>query len=97
GIEFMLHADHTYEVHPWVEPLKTRERRGLGAELRILGLDPDQVEAAARKSGATIVLPTADKAHGWREVMVADPEGYVWAIGVKTFATVSSMGAPSDG
>ena len=34
GTEFMLHADHTYDVHPWVEPLKARERRGLGAELR---------------------------------------------------------------
>lgn len=83
GTEFMLHADHTYDVHPWVEPLKARERRGLGAELRILGVDPDEVESASREFGADIVHEAADKPHGWREVMVADPEGYIWAVGVK--------------
>ncbi len=24
----------------------------------------------------------ATKGHGWREVMVEDPDGYVWAVGV---------------
>ncbi len=84
GIEFMLHADHTYQDHPWVKPLKHRKLRGLGAELRLLGLNPDEVESSARNLGADIVQTTATKAHGWREVMISDPDGYVWAVGVKT-------------
>ena len=83
GVEFMLHADHTYEDHPWVEPLCARERRGLGAELRVLGVDPDEVEALARDNGAELIAPATDKPHGWRETVVQDPDGYVWAVGVK--------------
>ena len=84
GLEFMLHADHTYEVHPWVSPLKHRELRGLGAELHLMGLDPDEVETSARKLSIEIVQAATTKAHGWREVMVSDPDGYVWAVGIKT-------------
>jgi uncharacterized glyoxalase superfamily protein PhnB len=54
----------------------------LGAELRVMGIDPDGVEARAKSAGATIVQPAADYPHGWRDVMVADPDGYVWAVGV---------------
>jgi uncharacterized glyoxalase superfamily protein PhnB len=82
GVEFMLHADHTYDTHPWLEHLASGERRGLGAELRILGIDPDRVETRAREHGARIIQPAADMPHGWREVMVADPDGYVWVVGV---------------
>jgi uncharacterized glyoxalase superfamily protein PhnB len=81
GVDFMLHADHTYEEHPWHGRLAAGERRGLGAELRAFGLDPDAIEARGRENGATIVQPAADKPHGWREAMVADPDGYVWAVG----------------
>ena len=66
GLEFMLHADHTY-----------------GVELRLLGLDPDRVEALARHNGAVLIAPATDKPHGWRETMVQDPDGYIWAVGVK--------------
>ena len=48
GVEMMLHADHTYDKHPWHGPLTRGERRGLGAELRVFGLDPDAVEQRAR-------------------------------------------------
>ncbi|MEE9248633.1 MAG: VOC family protein [Dehalococcoidia bacterium] len=82
GVEFMLHADHTYDTHPWLEHLASGELRGLGAELRILGIDPDKAEARAREHAANIIQPATDKPHGWREVMVADPDGYVWAVGV---------------
>ena len=41
GVELMLHADHTYETHPWVGPLSQGHLRGLGAELRQFGIDPD--------------------------------------------------------
>ena len=81
GLEFMLHADHTYDDHPWYGRLVGSEGRGLGAELRLFGVSPDEVEARARANGATVVQPATDKAHGWREMMVADPDGYVWAIG----------------
>ena len=80
-LDFMLHADHTYDDHPWYGRLVGDEGRGLGAELRLFGVSPDEIEARARANGATVVQPTTDKAHGWRETMVADPDGYVWAIG----------------
>lgn len=82
GVEFMLHADHTYDTHPWLEHLVSGELRGLGSELRVLGIDPDKAEERAREYGASIIQPTYDKPHGWREVMVADPDGYVWAVGI---------------
>jgi uncharacterized glyoxalase superfamily protein PhnB len=82
GVALMLHADHTYDGHPWYPRLTSDERRGLGAELRLLGLDADAVEQRARAAGATIVVPSATKGHGWREVMIEDPDGYLWAVGV---------------
>ncbi len=84
GAELMLHADHTYEGHPWEQRLAQNEGRGLGAELRLLGVDPDAVEKRAREGGWAIIQPATTKAHGWREVMVEDPDGYVWAVGVPT-------------
>ena len=84
GLEFMLHADHTYDEHPWCGRLVGDEGRGLGAELRLFGVSPDEIESRARANGATVVQPATDKAHGWREMMVADPDGYVWAIGEPT-------------
>jgi len=56
--------------------------RGDGAELRFLGVDSDAIEARARSAGATILQPAKDYPHGWREVMLVDPDGYVWALGV---------------
>ena len=80
--EVMLHADHTHDEHPWHAQLIAGETRGLGAQLRLLGdLDPDEVERRATEAGATVVAPAADKGHGWREVLVRDPDGYEWAIG----------------
>ncbi len=81
GVEFMLHADHTYDGHPLYGRLIRQKERGMGAELRLLGVDPDAVEARARANGSTVVQPVSDKPHGWRDVMVADPDGYVWAVG----------------
>ena len=81
GVAIMLHADSTYAAHPWSEELRGDVRRGLGAELRVLGPDPDQVERAAVEAGGTVLQPAQDKPHGWRETIVADPEGYTWAVG----------------
>jgi uncharacterized glyoxalase superfamily protein PhnB len=91
NLEFMLHADHTYEEHPWCGPLQNGERRGLGAELRLLGLDPDVVEDHARAAHAVVVRPATTRGHGWREVMVEDADGYLWAVG-----TLSGEQAATD-
>jgi uncharacterized glyoxalase superfamily protein PhnB len=32
--------------------------------------------------GATILQPAADFPHGWRDVILEDPDGYIWAVGV---------------
>jgi predicted enzyme related to lactoylglutathione lyase len=80
-LDFMLHADHTFDDHPWHESLNADQERGLGAELRLLGFDADEVEARARQAGAALLQPATDKSHGWREVWVQDPDGYVWAVG----------------
>ena len=80
-VEVMLHADHTHDTHPWHADLIAGAKRGLGAQLRVLGIDPDDTERRAREAGAMISVPAADKGHGWREVCVRDPDGYEWAVG----------------
>jgi len=80
--EVMLHADHTHEDHPWSGALTSGEPRGIGAQIRVLGMDPDAVQARAIAAGAVVAVPAVDKGHGWREVCVRDPDGYEWAVGV---------------
>lgn len=80
--EVMLHADHTHEDHPWHAALVSGAVRGIGAQVRLLGIDPDAIERRARAAGATVAVPAVDKGHGWREVCVRDPDGYEWAVGV---------------
>src|SRR5579871_477229 len=82
GTDFMLHADHTYDRHPLYERVKDVKVRGIGAEIRVMGIDPDAAEARAKKFGAEIVQEARDFPHGWRDVMLVDPDGYVWAVGV---------------
>ena len=82
GLKFMVHADHTYDRHPWFARLQASPSgRGLGAEMRLLGVDPDAIEARARKRGAVVLQAAQDKPHGWREAIVADADGYAWAVG----------------
>jgi uncharacterized glyoxalase superfamily protein PhnB len=50
--------------------------------MRILGIDPDRTERKARDAGAMVAVAATDKGHGWREVVVRDPDGYEWAVGV---------------
>jgi len=84
GAEFMLHADHTYDHHPLYARIQAQGAtlRGTGAELRVMGVDPDAVQARAVAAGAAIIQPAADFPHGWRDVIVADPDGYIWAVGL---------------
>ena len=80
--EWMLHADHTYDAHPIHAALETATRRGLGAELRLHGRDPDEAERHARRLGFEVIEASANKAHGLREVMLRDADGYMWVADV---------------
>ena len=80
--DFMLHADHAYDHHPLYAPLQTARERGVGAELRVLGVDPDQVAERAKNAGSLVIQPPTDYAHGWREITLLDPDGYIWTVGL---------------
>ena len=82
GLDFMLHADHAYVRHPVYQRLSAAGPRGTGAELRVMGIDPDAAQRRAEAAGARIIQPAMDFPHGWRDVMLEDPDGYIWAVGV---------------
>ena len=77
-VEWMAHADHTYEAHPLHASLAQDLARGVGAELRLHGCDPDAAEAAARRLGFTVLAKAQDKPHGLREAYLLDADGYLW-------------------
>ncbi|HZP97501.1 MAG TPA: VOC family protein [Candidatus Limnocylindria bacterium] len=81
GVRVQLHADHTYDGMPWAVRLGEPGKRGFGAELRILGVDPDTAERRAREQGRVVLVAAHDTAHGWRECIVEDPDGYTFAVG----------------
>jgi catechol 2,3-dioxygenase-like lactoylglutathione lyase family enzyme len=76
--EWMLHADHTYLEHPLHQSLSHGLTRGVGAELRLHGRDPDEAEAMARRLGFTVLAGAKDKPHGLREAYLLDADGYLW-------------------
>lgn len=78
GMEWMLHADHTYDRHPLRGLVSGLVGRGAGVELRLHGVDPDAVERRARAAGHTVLAGAVDKPHGLREAYVLDPDGYCW-------------------
>ena len=82
SVRVQLHADHTYDGMPWAKRLRAAGKRGFGAEIRLMGIDPDAAERAARARGDTILVATADTPHGWRECIFEDPDGYTFAVGV---------------
>ena len=82
GAEWMLHADHTYSDHPLRGSLDENLTRGIGAELRLYGRDPDQAEAKARELGYEVLAGALDKPHGLREAYIIDQDGYLWVPGV---------------
>ena len=81
GAKVQLHADHTYEQQPWAPRLAETGKRGLGAEIRIMGIDPDAAEKRARAKGVTVLTGTKGWPHGWRDVVLEDPDGYTFAVG----------------
>ncbi len=82
GAEWMLHADHTYSDNALAGIVKDVEARGAGVELRLYGIDPDEIEARARAGGWTVLAGAIDKPHGLREAVIIDDEGYVWVPGI---------------
>lgn len=76
--EWMLHAHHTYDAHPWHPTVTSDAPRGVGVELRLHGRDPDAAESVARRLGFEVLQPAADKPHGLREAYIVDRDGYVW-------------------
>lgn len=78
GVEWTLHADHAYDKHPLYATLTGGRPRGVGAELRLHGRDPDEAEAAARRLGFSVLAPAVDMAHGLREAYILDADGYLW-------------------
>jgi len=45
------------------------------------GIDPDAAERRAREQGAPILIGARDWPHGWRDVVLEDPDGYTFAVG----------------
>ena len=82
GAEWMLHADHTYSDHPLKGSLGGDLARGIGAELRLYGRDPDAAETKARELGFEVLAGALDKPHGLREAYIIDQDGYLWVPGV---------------
>lgn len=78
GSEWMLHADHTYLEHPMRGLLRPEAQRGVGAELRLHGCDPDKATAMARQLGFGVLAAPTDKPHGLREAYLLDADGYIW-------------------
>lgn len=82
GSKWCLHCDHTYQDHPLSGSLTETSVRGIGAEFRVLALDPDEAESRARTHGHTVLAGAMDKAHGMREAYIIDPDGYCWVPSV---------------
>jgi hypothetical protein len=76
GSQWMVHAFHTYENHPFAQ--YSRNNRGGGIELRVYGCDPDQAAANAGDVGGVVLCAPQDKPHGLREAYIQCPDGYVW-------------------
>ena len=80
--KIQLHADHTYDHQPWAARLADRSKRGFGAEIRIMGVDPDAAERRAREHRVSVLSGSKDWPHGWRDVVLEDPDGYTFAVGI---------------
>lgn len=82
GVAIQLHADHCYDGTPWASRLAGAGKRGLGAEIRIMGIAPDVAERSAAEHGGAVLVATQDTAHGWRDCILEDPDGYTFAVGL---------------
>ena len=83
GVTQVVLRDRFAGAHTCPPRLARPGPRGLGLEVRILGVDPEAAESRAREGGFSIHLATRERpGHGWRECYLEDPDGYVFAVGV---------------
>ena len=92
GSEWMLHADHTYDDHPFLTQISLNQERGKGIELRLHGCDPDKARKNAKRLGFSILAEVNDKIHGLREVYILDQDGYVWVPDIPISKKRSNVG-----
>ena len=88
GDIWIYHGDHTYSDHRLSGLVRSVQGRGMGAEFRMYGLDPDAAEERARQWGYQIFEGTIDKPHGLRECYIFDSDWYLW---------VPSIAIPKNG
>lgn len=86
GATWLLHADHTYTDNALIGSLSDDMVRGVGAEFRLYGCDPDAAEARAREKGYDVFAGSIDKPHGLREVYLTSPAGYMWVPSIPSKA-----------
>lgn len=76
---WMVHADHTYDKHPFLSDTQSQVRRATGVELRLHGCDPDATSQRANQHGFKVLDGPRDQTpHGLREAHIIDGDGYVW-------------------
>ncbi|MGB1258372.1 MAG: VOC family protein [Thiolinea sp.] len=81
GVQWMIHADHTYDKHPLLPITQGASRRGAGLEIRFHNGDPDQTAKDANTAGFIVLDGPRDQPdHGLREVHIEDQDGYVWVV-----------------
>ena len=78
GSKWCFHADHTYDKNPLPNFVNSKDNRGEGIELRLLGCNPDKAEMRAKKYGFKVISNSQDKPHGLRECYIIDNYGYCW-------------------
>ena len=78
GVEWMVHSDASYHSNPLLGLTGDGALRGVGVELRVYGVDPDEAAARAAAAGNPILQAPADKPHGLRECYLIAPGGSVW-------------------
>jgi hypothetical protein len=67
--------------------------RGTGVELRVMASTPTKRKKLAPRVERGSAAAAQDFPHGWRDVIVVDPDGYVWAVGIP----IGRERAPADG
>ena len=72
-----LHSDATFRAHPLLGLLPEAPPRGAGAQIYLMGIDPDA--AVARADPDQVLEQPTDKPHGLREATIISPEGYAFS------------------
>jgi catechol 2,3-dioxygenase-like lactoylglutathione lyase family enzyme len=80
GSTYMYHAKPTYRGNALYGTLTDEAPRGVGIELRVYEVDPDEAEQRARALNFTVLAGSIDKPHGLRECVILDDEGFAWVI-----------------